>query len=811
MISIFDSNEYFSLTALALLVLLLLASLCCLRDAGAGSNGYSMNQRLFSSPQCESIKNNFVTRIKLARLSYCPSRQLDDDMIIPTGEENPFAEPNGGGTNPIHINTSISYNIIATHMEDAIWLLERTATSKNSNLPRWFVLIRGTHVARDIVSDIELVRTVASDSYLQNFERVVARYQASLMDLFRRHNVREHDSIELVGHSLGACICEALLILLRTPPPTTTPGQQDETNRRFCHLRAFALDTPGTPTSFRQKHNDTLNENGLLQFLTIVNSDCNIINTLVRPFAEEFWVCADGSNNMMSLFKPLRKMSLYVALAGFKDFNETSHRPLTIQRHIESGNFRRQSSDEWPLYSGWIVTNFSKAIQGIRHRWNSNNGAVFAPDLVIDVHRESRRNLERENDQALVEDNREDLPHDLSNVEISRAYKVTEMTNLRDMMDPAQCMVIALVGETSVGKSSLLKALAGFDPDNEIIIVAPTVNTTVNPTLVRYPDRPGGFDLFLLDMPGVNGGAEGLRPRYLMEDLTPQLELLREVVGVCCLVTSDTATAPNRSMYKKCHDIFGHLAMVVRNVFAIDSEENILRAHAETRRTFEEDVQWSSDEPLEVVDVRLRRARGGMLNEEEGVTSVKATIKGFAEKNHAENIIYVNSQRERAAREIKDQAERQANTSNHMIALVDNGASRAGSLATMFAVESAANSTVEMVAQMATSVQESGMLAEVGKKVGEAGIELVNRAMQDVADSGVLSEIIEEAAVHMRNPENWKKMVEQGSGNTVTKTVASTVTSTLTSTAPQMGTTAVASVSSSFASSAFSGAMSGFN
>ena len=110
-------------------------------------------------------------------------------------------------------------------------------------------------------------------------------------------------------------------------------------------------------------------------------------------------------------------------------------------------------------------------------------------------------------------------------------------------------MIIPLVGVTSVGKTSLLKALTNTPSNDESLgRVSGGTNTTQVPTIVRWKtirvnteqDSETEVEIFLLDLPGVHGTATAKsRGAFMVDDAVAQLGLLEKISQVCCVVMND--------------------------------------------------------------------------------------------------------------------------------------------------------------------------------------------------------------------------------------------------------------------------------
>eukprot|EP00549_Striatella_unipunctata_P026581 CAMPEP_0118718370 /NCGR_PEP_ID=MMETSP0800-20121206/28766_1 /TAXON_ID=210618 ORGANISM="Striatella unipunctata, Strain CCMP2910" /NCGR_SAMPLE_ID=MMETSP0800 /ASSEMBLY_ACC=CAM_ASM_000638 /LENGTH=545 /DNA_ID=CAMNT_0006625389 /DNA_START=407 /DNA_END=2044 /DNA_ORIENTATION=+ len=349
------------------------------------------------------------------------------------------------------------------------------------------------------------------------------------------------------------------------------------------------------------------------------------------------------------------------------------------------GNTRRADPQLWPLYAGWFTKAVYMTVNQIKKTWKKkhrrNTHVLPVPHPVIylprlDPHQENQAVLSKDYTIKLKH-----LPSDLSYVETGKAYQVKDIRTLKEIMDPGRHMIIALVGVTSVGKSSLLKALIGMKPNDETIPVRTTANTTIYPTLVKYPQvfvrssSSGGIvspnraskdqskerhatientvELFVLDMPGVHGGPTEKETEFLKEHVTDQLDVLREVVKVCCLVTGDTINSFNIHILKEIHSVLGNLVMVIRNKFHYAKEREYEEARNELRDGFQECVNWSGDDPLVVMDVRLRRGPGCRLDDEEGVEDVKKEILKFARGKYHEAAMVIERERARGTRSDK--------------------------------------------------------------------------------------------------------------------------------------------------------------
>ncbi len=121
-------------------------------------------------------------------------------------------------------------------------------------------------------------------------------------------------------------------------------------------------------------------------------------------------------------------------------------------------------------------------------------------------------------------------------------------------------IVCPFVGVTSAGKTSLLKAIFNLAPNNDLLCVRATMDTTTDNTVMLWQVSGSGNQmrrLWLMDMPGVHGAEDGDARRTSNGYLRSQLYQLRHVVQAACFVTKSNPDDEAKRMFREVCEALG--------------------------------------------------------------------------------------------------------------------------------------------------------------------------------------------------------------------------------------------------------------
>lgn len=538
-------------------------------------------------------------------------------------------------------STSSKYRILQTYMNHAVWLLQPLDSSVF--LAKWIIVFRGTKVFPDMIADAKLTASVAGMNH-SFFRKYLDNTYKTLKDtILTDFPIHHDDPIVLVGHSLGGTIAEAMMRRLRCSEPDVPNAGV------FSSAKAVVFDSPGLPDWFRRKYMLPQQNPSLL---TMVYGQSNIVNQLTKA-PEEALAYRVGNRYAWNIFNFFNlKWTMEIHYIG------------NMIRHIEEGDIERDTWVAQNDFAGralrgfcriWVTAvNFISFSQGslqrptavprdyARANFNEQQSPVAtgAPPVngtvplfqltsvadIIATFREERQNGNTALDPHIV------LPEDVTR--FSR-----ELNDDEDIVCP-------LIGLTSCGKTSLLKALCDMEPDDDRLAVAPRMDVTTHATTILWKETQENGKckrLWLMDMRGVRGEENSI---------TTQLHEMRCVVQ-CALYVTNSATAEPLSLFREIQNALESNVLIVfndKNFETRDGERD--RARLQLADEFN---KISDDGAMEVMRIVLRRSPG--MSEAE-----RANEKGVGElRAHLLRWISVRREEigERAARERSESRKRE--------------------------------------------------------------------------------------------------------------------------------------------------------
>lgn len=618
-------------------------------------------------------------------MSYCTSRitsprnESGVEIVVPnldpTSDAVPSLEVNDAGNVIVSVpartaNVRAEYEVKGTYANNAIWLLRcvnaRSPQHASANSNCWVVLVRGTKTIDDAIVDLSLVAAVACNDNAKFDAFLDRRAKQLTLDAFLDHGVRKEHSITIIGHSLGASVVEAMFARLHAAG--------------YKNVNACAFDSPGTPHDLRAKFPNTPWEK-----LSIVYARDNPVNNLcpAPPRAETYLMYTRDPLELNAVGSWLLALKTTLGLQGVttlvspKSLFEHCLGPHSIKclaKGVERGWISRDENVSARQLSGKLVRAICRLY--LSARFTSSATGVAHSDGSKSVPRKrnpklSTATLEHPEfpgaDQALWEYNKErKMASSHNRSPIVQPYSVTDLRNFTRGISPKHDIVIPLIGLTSVGKSSLLKAILELPPEDKTLLVGAKMNVTVTPAVIlwKHVESEDGETcrVWLMDLPGVHGSSvtkeDEQSSQFLDVDIPTQLALLSESVQAACFVCGDNVLEQEKRLLVQAHSAVKGRIVVVHNVKGLVDDEEVTEltneAREECRKALEDGNEGEGAE-LKIVSVKVARtpkATKAHLASEYGIGSLtEELLRSY--RIWKDNIEKGTREKRRAAREAR--------------------------------------------------------------------------------------------------------------------------------------------------------------
>ena len=182
----------------------------------------------------------------------------------------------------IQIDNDYTLRLINSGDDRKLWLWECSETNKRIY---YVVAIRGSHTVNDWATvNRNLVLELAGNEG-DVFSNTVDQYFRSALHLLNRNQIRRGAEILWVGHSLGASIAESCF--------AKCLNDNGFKRLELIGKGAVTFDSPGQPERYRTVGNGFTPQ--MKKMVTTMNNRPNLVNTLTKPIASEFYCCGRGS------------------------------------------------------------------------------------------------------------------------------------------------------------------------------------------------------------------------------------------------------------------------------------------------------------------------------------------------------------------------------------------------------------------------------------------------------------------------------------------------------------------------------------
>lgn len=568
----------------------------------------------FSRPP-QASRDMFTTVARISELSYCRTKITKmtsvagtQDVIEPIGLPSCIDFDSTDGSVIIKVQEysssfKSSYYILDSYANNSIWVLAPKSAAFID--AKCIIVFRGTHVLQDIVTDFKLAAAVAGDFDHDLLEICDSLFQILTESIFLRHGITAEDNVILVGHSLGASLAEMMLLRLRA--------------EFFKSVTAYCFDTPGLPDTFRSKF-DPL-QNLVNPELTLIYAFDNIFNNLTS--APSNAVCYRVGNDPEIIKEVWRYIwTVPSLLSGVHTlFVESlrSHSIDNIATHLSEGRFHHDAITSGRCISGSILRFAFRLMRPFAKQ--NHQSRTLHPDHDIPPRHISQqeapyfrpfpgvaraRGVFLENrTKVITQYEYSDFGHFIPEQYYYAPpkdpvpYSIPSIIKFSQQLNPYNDVVIPFVGMTSVGKTSLIKALFDVRGDSELQVSATMDTTEVNRVLLwdilnegvleKLPvcssdsnptetsplldgaqpsnmssQRSGELRIWLMDVRGVHDSEMSFRKDELSESVRSQLRSLNTVVQAAVFV-SDTPTSNSRRLFQEVCDVVDSRVIVVRN------------------------------------------------------------------------------------------------------------------------------------------------------------------------------------------------------------------------------------------------------
>lgn len=544
------------------------------------------------------------------------------------------------------------FYILETKANNSIWIFKPTQNSVIC--AKWVIAFRGTHVLADVITDINLARSVAinRDSGL---DQALEKCFRLLRDIIIPENGISHgDSILLLGHSLGATLAEAMLLFLR--------------RERYSSVSAYGFDSPGLPEYFRsrfpplrhtpsQPHHDAAE-------LTLVYALDNAVNNLTpAPTGAVSYRVGDAEPFAIeSIYSYLYRLRNIASAAWDISVGSMhSHNLVSMAKLLEDGRIHSDSATAACCYSGKVL----QFLDSICTQFLFGIGSGFVSLRAFLADGETRRQV---NSSARADNRvrpkRTRSYHSSSNAfpeftevadaldhfeghhkgntaTIPKPYKVSDVQAFARKLDPARDIVCPFIGLTSVGKTSLLKAIFNLPPDDNLLRVSSEMDVTHSRSVMLWKIFSNGdreYRMWLMDIPGVHGSEQSQNASSNEVNLGSQLYALRIFVQAACFVTGDNPTNEAKQLFREvCRALEDRVFVVQNYKHTVRCEKELKRLREESRTAYGDilrDVVGRSKN-LVVKLTKVYRCNGATsedLSRERGITDLRETLSRWMQE-----------------------------------------------------------------------------------------------------------------------------------------------------------------------------------
>ncbi len=221
-----------------------------------------------------------------------------------------------------------------------------------------------------------------------------------------------------------------------------------------------------------------------------------------------------------------------------------------------------------------------------------------------------------------------------------------DVSQVSNMFDPDHDLLCPFVGLTSVGKTSLLKAIFDLDPDDDLLRVRATMDTTLYSSIMLWKvlrlneaDPSSELRVWLMDMRGVHGASTNDDAASAQLTVQKQLDEFRLCAKMACFVAKGNPTDEAKHLFLAiCSRVEDRVLVVYNDFSVVYSEEEKRRLISESTDIYngllQKELPGKSVEVLRTKVIRCNGATREHLNQEEGIQELIDKLTCWLQMRH---------------------------------------------------------------------------------------------------------------------------------------------------------------------------------